>query len=82
MFLHGMLVGKSFTFSDFVCPVSSLLLSDLFPLCLLPLSSLQSLTKLKHPNIIKVKEVFRENNKLYIVFEYMKQNLYEMITSR
>ena len=43
---------------------------------------LQSLSKLKHANIVKVREIFREDNKLYFIFEYMKQNLYEMIKAR
>ena len=46
------------------------------------LIAVQSLAKLKHVNIVKVKEVFREKNTLYFVFEYMKQNLYELIKSR
>lgn len=32
---------------------------------------LQSLRKMNHPNIVKLKEVFRENDILYFVFEYM-----------
>ena len=44
--------------------------------------SLQSLMKLKHPNIVRLIEVCREKNKLYFVFEYMKENLYEMIKHR
>ena len=49
-----------------------------------PLSSpnAQSLMKLKHANIIRLREVIREDNKLYFVFEYMKENLYEMIKHR
>ena len=43
---------------------------------------LQSLVKLKHVNIIRLIEVSRDNNKLYFVFEYMKENLYEMIKHR
>ena len=35
--------------------------------------------KLKHPNIIKVHEVFRENNQLHLVFEFMQQNLFELM---
>jgi len=31
----------------------------------------QSLRKMNHPNIVKLKEVIRENNILYFVFEYM-----------
>ena len=44
--------------------------------------STQSLTKLKHPNIVQLKEVIREDNKLYLVFEFMKENLYEMTKNR
>lgn len=33
--------------------------------------SWQSLKKMNHPNIIKLKEVIRENDVLYFVFEYM-----------
>ena len=42
----------------------------------------QSLMKMKHVNIVKLKEVIREENKLYFVFEYMKENLYQMIKGR
>ena len=28
--------------------------------------------KLNHPNVVKLKEVIRENNRLYFVFEYIK----------
>ena len=43
---------------------------------------LQSLMKMKHINVVKLKEVIREENKLYFVFEYMKENLYQMIKNR
>ena len=45
---------------------------------------MQFLAKLKHTNVIQLKEVIhgREDNKLYFVFEYMKENLYEMIKHR
>ena len=46
------------------------------------LTLLQSLRKLNHPNIIKLKEVIRENDMLYFVFEYMKENLYQMTKDR
>lgn len=43
---------------------------------------IQSLKKLNHPNIIKLKEVIRENDELYFVFEYMENNLYEAMKKR
>ena len=46
------------------------------------LLNLQSLRKLNHANIVKLKEVIRENDYLYFVFEYMKENLYQMMKSR
>ncbi len=36
----------------------------------------QSLRKLNHPNIVKLKEVIRENDELYFVFEYMVSLLF------
>lgn len=42
----------------------------------------QSLQKLSHPNLVKLKEVIREDNTLYFVFEYMKENLYQLIKVR
>lgn len=42
----------------------------------------QSLMKVKHANIVTLHEVIREDNKLYLVFEYMRENLYEMIKHR
>ncbi|EDO27671.1 predicted protein, partial [Nematostella vectensis] len=41
-----------------------------------------SLRKLSHTNIVKLKEVIRENDHLYFVFEYMKENLYQMMKNR
>ncbi|KAL4137738.1 hypothetical protein PRIC2_001252 [Phytophthora ramorum] len=38
------------------------------------LREVNSLKKLNHPNIIKLKEVIRENDELYFVFEYMECN--------
>ncbi|XP_032294326.1 serine/threonine-protein kinase dyf-5 isoform X3 [Drosophila virilis] len=46
------------------------------------LREVKSLKKLSHPNIVKLKEVIRENDTLYFVFEYMKENLYQMIKDR
>lgn len=42
----------------------------------------QSLKKLSHANVVKLKEVIRENDILYFVFEYMKENLYQLIKDR
>ena len=52
------------------------LLSCSFVLCsvclLIPLFfSYQSLRRMDHPNIVKLKEVIREHDILYFVFEYM-----------
>jgi protein kinase len=42
----------------------------------------QSLKKLSHPNVVKLKEVIRENDELFFVFEYMEANLYQMTKDR
>jgi cyclin-dependent kinase-like len=34
---------------------------------------------LKHENIVQLKEAFRRKGKLYLVFEYVDQNLLELI---
>ena len=47
-----------------------------------PLRDFQSLKKLNHPNIVKLKEVIRENDELFFVFEYMECNLYELFKKR
>ncbi|KAF2316102.1 hypothetical protein GH714_041069 [Hevea brasiliensis] len=41
-----------------------------------------SLRRMNHPNIVKLKEVIRENGILYFVFEYMECNLYQLIKDR
>ena len=46
------------------------------------LREVRSLRKLAHPSIVKLKEVIRENDELYFVFEYMDKNLYELCKSR
>jgi serine/threonine protein kinase len=40
------------------------------------------LKKLHHSNVVKLKEVIRENDVLYFVFEYMQENLYQLIKDR
>lgn len=61
-----------FSYFHFFCFVSFHLL----------FSVLKSLKKLSHANIIKLKEVIRENDILYFVFEHMKENLYQLIKER
>ncbi|KJH53521.1 kinase domain protein [Dictyocaulus viviparus] len=46
------------------------------------LREVKALKKLPHPNIIKLREVIRENDVLYFVFEYMQENLYELMKDR
>ncbi|XP_051929533.1 serine/threonine-protein kinase MAK-like isoform X1 [Hippocampus zosterae] len=46
------------------------------------LRELKSLKKLNHPNVIKLKEVIRENDHLFFVFEYMRKNLYQLMNER
>lgn len=46
------------------------------------LREITSLRKLIHPNIVKLKEVIRENDELHMVFEFMEANLYEYMKSR
>jgi len=46
------------------------------------LREVKSLRKLTHPNIVKLKEVIRENDELHLVFEFMETNLYSLIKDR
>uniref|UniRef100_A0A0D6QTT6 non-specific serine/threonine protein kinase n=1 Tax=Araucaria cunninghamii TaxID=56994 RepID=A0A0D6QTT6_ARACU len=47
------------------------------------LREVKSLRKMNHPNIVKLKEVVRENdNNLYFVFEYMECNLYQLMKDK
>ncbi|CAK5085188.1 unnamed protein product [Meloidogyne enterolobii] len=46
------------------------------------LREVKSLKKLNHPNIIRLREVIRENDILYFVFEFMQENLYELMKER
>lgn len=49
----------------------------------LQLRELKSLRKIKHTNIILLKEVIREPDKtLYFVFEYMRSNLYSLMDQK
>jgi len=46
------------------------------------LREVKSLKKMNHVNIVKLKEVVRERDNLFFVFEYMKENLYQYMKSR
>ncbi len=46
------------------------------------LREVKSLRKMTHPNIVKLKEVIRENDILYFVFEYMECSLYQLMKDR
>lgn len=37
--------------------------------------------RLKHPNIVSINEVIRENNTFYFVMEYMSNNLLDYMES-
>eukprot|EP00759_Apiculatamorpha_spiralis_P008819 PhF_6_TR15674/c0_g1_i2/m.24370/K08829/MAK; male germ cell-associated kinase len=43
------------------------------------LREIRSLKKLSHPHVIKLREVIRENEELYFVFEYCEANLYHIM---
>jgi serine/threonine protein kinase len=44
----------------------------------LQLREVKSLQRISHTNIIKLKEVLRENDELFFIFEYMGGNLYDV----
>ncbi|CDY09272.1 hypothetical protein Bca4012_007335 [Brassica carinata] len=46
------------------------------------LREVKSLRRMDHPNIVKLKEVIREHDILYFVFEYMDYNLYQLMKDR
>ncbi|KAK4742868.1 hypothetical protein SAY87_000869 [Trapa incisa] len=46
------------------------------------LREVKALRKLNHRNIIKLKEVVKENNELFFIFEHMDYNLYEIMQDR
>ncbi|KAJ4968144.1 hypothetical protein NE237_014845 [Protea cynaroides] len=46
------------------------------------LREVKSLCKLNHPNIVKLKEIVRENHELFFIFEYMEYNLYQVMRDR
>ncbi|KAF5821455.1 putative protein-serine/threonine kinase CMGC-RCK family [Helianthus annuus] len=47
------------------------------------LREVKSLIKIvNHPNIVKLKEIIRENNTLFLIFEYMECDLYQLMVER
>jgi protein kinase len=46
------------------------------------LREIKSLRKLNQCNIVKLKEVIRVNDDLYFVFEFMEQNVYQLMKDR
>ncbi|XP_074563574.1 cyclin-dependent kinase F-3-like isoform X3 [Curcuma longa] len=42
----------------------------------------KSLRKLNHTNIVKLKEIVRENHELFFIFEHMEHNLYQVMRER
>eukprot|EP01105_Mastigella_eilhardi_P022791 TRINITY_DN5669_c0_g1_i1.p1 TRINITY_DN5669_c0_g1~~TRINITY_DN5669_c0_g1_i1.p1 ORF type:complete len:494 (-),score=118.95 TRINITY_DN5669_c0_g1_i1:75-1556(-) len=46
------------------------------------LREVKSLKKLNHNNIVKLKEVVKENDELFFVFEFMEGSLYDRIKTR
>eukprot|EP01023_Acetabularia_acetabulum_P034745 TRINITY_DN32666_c0_g1_i3.p1 TRINITY_DN32666_c0_g1~~TRINITY_DN32666_c0_g1_i3.p1 ORF type:complete len:404 (-),score=35.13 TRINITY_DN32666_c0_g1_i3:661-1872(-) len=46
------------------------------------LREVKSLRKLNHPCVVKLKEVIRENDELFFVFEFLECNLYQMMKDR
>lgn len=46
------------------------------------LTEIKVLKSLKHDNIIMIKEIFRQQNILHVVFEYMEKNLFELVKLR
>lgn len=44
------------------------------------LREVKSLRKLNHPNVVKLKEVIRENDELYFIFEFMVRSKSFLIT--
>ncbi|KQK00896.1 cyclin-dependent kinase F-4 isoform X2 [Brachypodium distachyon] len=46
------------------------------------LREVKSLRRMNHSNIVKLKEVIRENDTLYFIMEYMECNLYQLMKDR
>ncbi|PKU84677.1 cyclin-dependent kinase F-3 isoform X1 [Dendrobium catenatum] len=48
----------------------------------LNLREIKLLQKLNHPNIVKLKEIVKENYELFLIFEHMDCNLYQFMRDR
>lgn len=48
----------------------------------LQLREVKALKKLNHPNIVALKEVIREKQNIYLIFELMDDNLHNLISAR
>ena len=48
----------------------------------LSLREIKSLRKLSHANIVKLKEAFRVNDELHLVFDFMEEDVYHLIKDR
>lgn len=46
------------------------------------LREVKSLRKLNHPCVVKLKEVIRDNDELFFVFEFLDCNLYQVVKDR
>lgn len=46
------------------------------------LNEVRILTKLHHPNIVKLLELIKKDNQLYFVFEYMHRNVYQLLQEK
>lgn len=44
----------------------------------LQLREVQSLRKVQHPNLLKLKEVVREKTELFLIFEFCEKNIFQM----
>jgi protein kinase len=44
----------------------------------LQLREIKSLRKLQHPNLIRLQEVLRLNDELYLVFDFLEYNLFQV----
>ncbi|KAG5506992.1 hypothetical protein JKF63_05738 [Porcisia hertigi] len=48
----------------------------------LQLREIQSLRRVQHPNLVKLKEVVREKTELFLIFEYCEKNIFQIQRQR